>query len=406
MKKVVFVVIDGLGDRPLAEFNHQTPLEAAETPNLDKLAAGGISGAMDTVDVGVRPGSDTAHLALFGYDPAVYYTGRGPFEVAGLGMEVLPGDICFRANMGTVGKDLVVKDRRAGRIDDTGELVDLLNNSEIDGISFLLKKGVGHRVGLIMRGRGLSANITDCDPHAEGVKVHQAEAKDGTPEAVFTAKTLNKFLEMAHCKLSGLATNKEREKRGELAANYVLVRGAGTLPQITPFFDKYHLKAVCIAGGGLYKGIAKLIGMDAPEIKGATGKFDSDLDKKITAVLKLYSRYDFFFVHIKAADSYGEDGNCQGKKEFIEKIDRSLAPLFHLKDTLVVVTADHSTPCRLKAHSADDVPVVIYGQEIRDDDVEHFNERECAKGRLGHIKGTNLMPIIIDMMGMAELFGA
>jgi len=406
MQKVIFIVCDGLGDRPIESFGRKTPLEAANTPNLDKLAQSGISGVMNTVDIGVRPGSDTAHLALFGYDPDVYYNGRGPFEVAGIGMDVKPGDICFRANMGTVDENLIAVDRRAGRIDDTQEFVDLLNNTEIDGVTFLLKKGVGHRVGLIMRGKGLSPNITDCDPHAEGVKIHEAQAKDNTPEAKFTADTLNKFLDLAYQKLKILPTNIEREKQKMLPANYILVRGAGTLPTLTSFYDKYHLKAVCIAGGGLYKGIAKLIGMDTPEIKGATGKPDSNLDAKIQAVLDLYDKYDFFFVHFKAADSLGEDGNCEGKKEFIEKIDKCLMPLFKLQNDLIVVTADHSTPCDLKAHSADDVPVTIYGKAVRDDDVEHFNERECAKGRLGHIKGLNLMPIILDLMGLAELFGA
>lgn len=406
MDKVIFIVCDGLGDRPIPEFDRKTPLEAANTPNLDRLARGGISGAMDTVDIGVRPGSDTAHLALLGYDPHVYYTGRGPFEAAGIGMEVRPGDVCFRVNMGTVDENLVVVDRRAGRIDDTSEFAKLFDGTVIDGVTFLLKKGTGHRVGLVIRGEGLSDKITDCDPHVEGGKIYQAKPKDGSDEARFTAEVLNKFLTESHRKLKNLSINKKREREGKPPANYFLVRGAGVLPELPSFKDKYGLEAICISGAGLYKGVGRLLGMATPTVDGATGKPDSRLGNKIKKVIEEFRNYDFFFVHFKGADTLGEDGDYQGKKKFIEEIDRAIAPLFDLKDCLIVVTADHSTPCSLKAHSADDVPVTIHGKNVRDDDVKHFNERECAKGRLGHIKGLNLMPIIIDLMGLAELFGA
>jgi len=214
------------------------------------------------------------------------------------------------------------------------------------------------------------------------------------------------FLKMSFDVLKKLPMNIEREKQGKLPANYFLVRGAGITPQLKSFKDKYGLNAVCLAGGGLYKGIAKLIGMDTPEVVGATGKPDSDLTTKITKLIELYDKYDFFFVHFKGADTLGEDGDYEGKVKFIEKIDSAIEPLLKIEDALIVITADHSTPCNLKAHSADDVPVTMFASDIRDDDVEHFNEKECAKGRLGHIKGENLMPIVIDLMGLAELFGA
>lgn len=406
MKKAILIICDGLGDRPIEALGNRTPLQAAETPNLDKLAQRGISGAMNTVDIGVRPGSDTAHLALFGYDPHVYYNGRGPFETAGIGMEMKKGDICFRANVGTVDKDLVVIDRRAGRIESTQEIVEALNGTIIDGVEFILKKGVGHRLGFIMRGQGLSPNIIDSDPHKENVKIHTPHAKDDSKEAMFTAAVLEKFLDKAHKVMSKLPLNLEREKKGLPLANYILVRGAGITPNLLSFKEKYNLDAVCIAGGGLYKGIGRMVGMDTPNVEGATGKPDSDLTKKVEMILKQYDKYNFFFVHFKGADSLGEDGDYEGKKKYIEKIDKAIAPLLDLKDALIVITADHSTPCALKAHSADDVPVVMSGYGIRDDDVEHFNERECARGRLGHIRGAHLMPLILDMMGLAELFGA
>lgn len=406
MDKVIFIVCDGLGDRPIAALDRKTPLEAAYTPNLDRLAQGGISGAMHTIGMGIKPGSDTAHLALFGYDPKTYYTGRGPFEVAGIGMNVKQGDICFRVNMGTVDNDLLIVDRRAGRIADSSEFARLFDNSRINGVKFFLKNSVSHRLGLIMRGEKLSANITDADPHKTGVKVLTIKPKDNTIAAKFTAQTLNKFLAKSYKKLKTLSLNKKRIKEGKLPANYLLVRGAGIYPEMPSLQEKYGLKAVCLAGAGLYKGVGRILGMETPHIKGATGKPDSNIAAKIIKVKQLYQQYDFFFVHFKGADTLGEDGDYMGKIKYIEKIDKAIKPLFQLKHCLIVLTADHSTPCALKSHSADDVPLTIYGENVRDDDVNRFNERDCAKGRLGHITGLNLMPIIIDLMGLAELFGA
>lgn len=406
MEKVIFIVCDGISDRPIAEFDRKTPLEAAFTPNLDQLTKRGISGVMHTIDIGIRPGSDVSHLALFGYDPLIYYTGRGPFEVAGLGMELKKGDVAFRVNAGTVDEKMLALDRRAGRIDDTTPLAEILNGTVIEEVEFLLKPGTGHRLGLIMRGKDLSGKISDADPHVSGVKVYQVKPLDESPEAKRTAKILNQFLEFAHHTLKEAVFNQRREKQGLLPANYLLVRGAGMTPKLPGFKEKYGLKACCLAGAGLYKGIGRLLGMKVVEVPGATGKTDSKIENKIKKALELIDRFDFFFIHFKAADTLAEDGDYQGKKEFIEKIDRAVKPLLDLKNALIVITADHSTACNLKAHTADDVPVTIISSNVRDDEVERFGERTCAKGRLGHLKGIQLMPIIIDLMGLAQLFGA
>lgn len=407
MKKVIFVVVDGMSDRPIEEFKRKTPLEMANTPNMDKLAQKGISGAMNTIDIGVRAGSDTAHLALFGYDPYTYYTGRGPFEAAGLGMNLEPGDICFRTNMGTVNKDMVVIDRRAGRINSTHFIADILNETMIDGVKFLIKGDDSYRMALVMRGKNLSPKITDGDPHEDNVKVHTIEAKEDSFEAKFTAKVLNKFLEFAHEKIKDAEENVKREKEGKFPANYLLVRGPGIYPNLPSFKDKYGLKACGIAASPMYKGIAKALGMDVPRIAGTTGKPNSDLMKKVEAVKERYDKYDFFFVHVKGTDPLSHDGDFEGKRKFLEeKVDPMVGEMMKIENTLIVLTADHTTPCELKNHSADDVPVTIYAKSVRDDDVVHFNERECAKGRLGHIKGMNLMPIIIDLMGLASMYGA
>jgi len=406
MNKVILVVCDGLGDRPIKELENLTPLESADTPNLDALAKKGITGLMHTIDIGVRPGSDTAHLSLFGYNPYTAYTGRGPFEVAGINMKTKPGDICFRANMATVDKDLKVKDRRAGRIKDTTPFVKLLNGTKIDRVEFLLKAGTSHRVGLIMRGKNLSSQITDSDPHKDGVKVKQVKPKDNSKKAQFTAMVLNKFLKKAHQKLKNHPLNQKREQQGKLPANYLLTRGAGEFPKLESFQKRWHLKACCIAGAGLYKGVAKILDFDILKVDGATGKKDTNLSAKIKKIKEVYKKYDFFFIHIKATDNFSHDGDFEGKKQFIKKIDKAVKPLLNLKDDLIIITADHSTPCSLKNHSADPVPLLIAGPGVRTDFVDRFGERACAKGGMHKIIGIDLLPEILNLLGKSSLFGA
>lgn len=410
MQKVIFIICDGMSDRPIKELGNKTPLEAASTPNLDKLAVDGISGMMNPVDFGVRPGSDTAHLSLFGYDPKKYYSGRGPFECAGINMALKPGDIALRANVATVDDNGLVIDRRAGRIESTQEVVDYLGEIEIDGVKILLKPGLSHRVGMILRGPNLSHKISNRDPKAVAVKPFLVEPLDQSQQARFTAEVLNKFAKATQEKLAEAEFNKERISQSKLAANAILFRGAGVLPENIPSFEeKYNLKAAVIAGGPLYQGIGRVLGMDVikfPQELKITGKPDSNISAKIEKAIELTKDYDFIFVHIKGADTLAEDGNYQGKTEFIEKIDKALAPLSAINDFLIIITSDHTTSSQLKIHTADPVPLTIKGDGVRTDDLNAYSERECAKGRLGTIQGKNLMPIIIDLLGMAEMYGA
>ncbi|MFH1224465.1 MAG: 2,3-bisphosphoglycerate-independent phosphoglycerate mutase [Candidatus Diapherotrites archaeon] len=396
--KVVLLIMDGLGDRPVPAFFGKTPLEAARTPNLDALARSGATGTMLSVS-GIYPASDVSHLSIFGYALDKYYTGRGVFECAGIGMKMRKGDVALRANFGTVDENNKIADRRAGRIDSVSPFVRALNGMKVRGVKFILKASVGHRAGLVMRGKGLSYRVSDADPHKAGVEVHGARALDGSKEARFTAEVLNEFLELAHRKLSAHLLNKKRVKQGLPPANYLLVRGASVAQELPSFRKRYGLKACCIAGGGLYKGIAKVLGMDILHVKGATGKTGSNLEAKIGAAKKALRNRDFVFVHFKGADLMGEDGNCEGKKEYIEKADRAIAGLLGLKGTLVVVTADHSTPCLLKDHSSDPVPVLFHGAGIEHGGTPEFSERACANGELGHISGMELMPKIMQLLG-------
>jgi 2,3-bisphosphoglycerate-independent phosphoglycerate mutase len=406
MNKAMLIVMDGLGDRPLKELGNRTPLEAARTPNLDALAARGITGMMNSIGIGQRPGSDTSHLAIMGYDIERYYTGRGTIEVSGLGMALEAGDVALRGNLGTVDQNLVVTDRRAGRITDTGPFVADLNGLKYRGITLLVQPGTGHRAGIILRGPGLSSRISDNDPHEVGVKVHEVHALDDSPEAAFTAEVLNHFLAEAHKILAANTLNQDRITQGKPPANYLLARGAGYYKKIEKFGERYGLRACTIAGGGLYKGIGAFTGMDVFKVAGATGLPNTDIAAKFTAGLEaLAGAYDFAFVHIKATDTFGEDGDFQGKLEFINRIDAAAGLLLDTPH-LLVFTADHSTPCALKKHSGDPVPIMMIGEGmVRQDEVTAFGERPCARGAMGRLTGLQVMPEIINLLGLAALIG-
>jgi len=288
-------------------------------------------------------------------------------------------------------------DRRAGRIKDPALLIKALNGMVIDNIRFLLKSATEHRVGIIMRGKNLSPNISDGDPFYGklGKRARKIRPLDKSPKAEFTAKTLNKFLEKARLVLKNHSLNKKREKLGLFSANYILTRGASSLPNLPSFKKKYKLRACCIAGKFLYRQIGKILGMDLVKVKGANGLSNTNLRGKIQAAKKALRKYNFVFLHIKAADSLAEDGNFKGKKAFIEKIDKNLEPLLGLKNTLIVVTADHSTCCLVKRHCSEPIPVLISGS--KQNLVKEFSEKACKKGKLGTIKQIDLMKNVLAL---------
>ncbi|ADC64358.1 phosphonopyruvate decarboxylase-related protein [Ferroglobus placidus DSM 10642] len=402
------IVIDGVSDRPI---NGKTPLSSANKEVLDELAKRGINGIMDTIAPGIRPGSDTSHLALLGYDPYKYYTGRGPLEAAGAGIDVKPGDVAFRVNFGTVkGEgsvfDKVVVDRRAGRISDTEELVKAINENVKLEVEFILKRGSGHRGALVFRGENLSDKITDTDPKKIGEKVKRCVPLD--KEAEFTAKIVNEFMEKAHEILENHPFNIERERRGELKANVLLLRGAGKVPHVPSFKDRYGMKLAVVAGTTLIKGVGRILGGDVIEHERITGGKDTDLNLKVKLALEALNSHDFVLLHIKATDEYGHDGDFEGKTKFIEKIDRALKPVLDLdfSNVCLILCGDHSTPVTIKEHTADPVPITIVYEGVRVDDVEEFNELTAYKGGLCRIRGMDVMNIVLDLIDKAKKFGA
>ncbi len=404
--QVILLIFDGLGDWPLAELGGKTPLEAARTPHLDRFASEGITGMLWSLGRGLVPGSDVAHLSIFGYDIKKYYSGRGPIEMKGIGIPLQEGDVALRANLGTVDEARMIVDRRAGRLHSVMGFVDELDGTVIDDVEFIVKPGTAHRAGVIMRGPGLSAAIEDADPHEISVPVRDPKPRDNSPQARRTAGLLTRFLKIAHEKLQANALNAERVQADLLPANYMLVRGAGSYAELPSFKERYGLDAVCVAGGGLYKGVAAYVGMQVASVSGATGMLGTDVRAKFQAARDFLREKDFVFVHVKPTDSLAEDGNHQGKLEFIETIDRAAGVLVDLPNTLLVVTGDHSTPCALMRHSADPVPILVHGPGVRTDAVREFGERPCVQGGLGYLRGLDLMPEILNWVGLAELQGA
>lgn len=397
MAKIILIVIDGLGDKPIPELGNKTPLEAAETPNLDWLVKNGVCGLMTPVHHTAIPTSEEGHMSLFGYSLEEYPVKRGFFTALGAGIKMKKGDVGLRGNFATIDDRTNVIDRRAGRIDKTDELIKAINGMVIDGIKILVKYADGHRVAIVLQGKNLSSNISDGDPHygklGEGIR--EIEPLDETKEARFTADVLNKFLEKSYQILKKHPFNRERQNHGLLAANYILTRGASSFVELPSFKKRYGLKAGCISGKNLYKQIGESLGMKIIEVKGADGSVSTNLEGKISVAKNSLKKYDFIFLHIKAADSLAEDGNCRGKKEFIEKIDKNLKPLLDLENTLIVVTADHSTCCGLKRHCNELIPILIYG--VGSDGVSKFSEKECQKGKLGKFSQMDLMKKVLAL---------
>jgi 2,3-bisphosphoglycerate-independent phosphoglycerate mutase len=406
-KRVILVVCDGLGDRPVKKLQGQTPLQAATTPNLDWFTAQGACGQVDVIAPGVRPGSDTAHLALFGYDPHKVYTGRGPFEAAGVRLDVREGDVAFRCNFATLDSAGKVVDRRAGRIrEGTDALAASLTDMLLDGTEVAFREGTEHRGALLLRGKGLDPRVTDGDPHAVGVPV--AEVRALAPEAAKTAKIVNQFMERAREILSTHPINRQRLQDGLPPANVVLPRGAGRLAKISPLSEVWGLRFAAVAGVALVKGICRVVGMDLLDVKGATGGLDSDFDAKVSAAMEALDTHDAVVVSIKAPDIAAHDGRPREKVRVIERIDRALGPLREAfrEEWVLGVTADHSTPSSTGDHSADPVPLLAYTEGGRKDEVSQYDEMAVTKGSLGRIRGVDVLPLLLDLANRTEKFGA
>ena len=412
--KAILVIADGMADRPLRKLDWKTPLEAAHKPSLNQIAKTGVSGIMDPISPGLPPGSDTATLALLGYNALKVYSGRGAFEAIGSGVNVLPDDVAFRCNFATVNDNFVVLDRRAGRIsnEDASKLAESLQKIKLmkhSNAVFLFKNTIQHRAALVIRGPKLSTAVSDSDPEKVGEKISEIKPLDESPEARLTAEILNELIQKFHEVLKQHPVNKERIKRGLPPANIILCRGAGTIPNIKPLSQIYGISATCIGAAPLIRGVCKAAGMNLIDVKGATGTPQTDLMAKAKAIVQALETNDFVLLHVKATDVASHEGNIKQKIELIEKIDSMLSYVLSnidLDATYLAVTADHTTSSITKNHEGDPVPIAITGPYVRSDDVEEYDERACAKGGLNRIRGVDLMPILMNLIGKTKKFGA
>jgi 2,3-bisphosphoglycerate-independent phosphoglycerate mutase len=385
--KIVLLVIDGLGGLPDPRTG-KTELETASTPNLDRLAAKSICGLIDPVGPGITPGSTPGHLALFGYDPVKYEIGRGVVEIMGIDFDLKPEDIAARGNFCTVDKTGVVTDRRAGRIptEKCVELCQLLDGIKIEGVELFVRPVKEHRLAVIFRGKGLAPGVSDSDPQQTGVTPRKVKAEQATARR--TAGIANEFIEKAKKILAG-----------HHPANMVILRGFSRKPELPTMSDIYKLKPAAIAVYPMYRGLAKLVGMQLLKT-GTTVKEEFD------ALKQNYADYDFFFIHIKGTDSAGEDGDFKRKASVIEEIDKALPALTGLKPDVIVVTGDHSTPALLKSHSWHPLPVLLYSRWCRADRVGEFSESACIMGGLGRFPATQVMPLAMANALKLNKFGA
>ena len=408
--KAILVICDGMADRPVPELGGMTPLEAADNPNMNTLALQGECGIMDPIAPGIRAGSDTSHLAILGYDPFTTYTGRGPFEAAGIGMDVKQGDIAFRCNFSTVDSDMVITDRRAGRIETgTDQLAAAVNGMKIEDVTCYFKESVAHRGALVLRGPGLGPAVTDADPHEVGEKVHEAHALDPSDAAsAKAARIVNVFVRKSYELLRDHPVNKAREAQGKAPANIILPRGAGLAPHLGSFEERYHLRPAAVVETGLIAGIACYLGMDIIEVPGANGGLDSDIMAMGDAIIKALDDHSFILCNIKGGDIAGHDGDAKAKMEFIERTDEVIGMLMDRADeqTYVILTADHSTPVAIKDHSGDPVPIVFHGPGVRVDSIQAFDERSVIGGGLVRVRGIDIMNILTNLMNVQEKFGA
>ena len=389
--KIVMIVLDGVGGLPNA--SGRTELETADTPNLDALARGSACGLHIPVAYGITPGSGPGHLGIFGYDPIKCQIGRGILEALGLGMEVRKTDVAVRCNYATI-KDGLITDRRAGRIptEQSRKLTEKLQKEikKIDDAELIFAPGMEHRFAVLMRFPDNLASdadmINDTDPQREG--------KAPVPPAALSknAGRVSKIAEKLISKVQAILKDEEK-------ANFILTRGFSNMPHIPNFDEAFGLNALAIATYPMYRGLARLVGMDTPALEGS-------VEDEITFLKQQYNEYDFFFLHVKKVDSYGEDGNFEGKAARIEEFDKLLPQILQLKPDVLVITGDHSTPAIMKGHSWHPVPVLLKSPYVLGGISNAFSERECVKGELGIFPALNIMPLALAHAGRLKKFGA
>ncbi len=386
--KIVLLVMDGLGGLPLTP-GGPTELEAARTPNMDRLTARSALGLSDVVAPAFSPGSGPGHMALFGYDPLESLIGRGVLEAMGIGFHLQPDDVAVRANFCTVDDAFNITDRRAGRIptSECEKRVQVLRQIQVPGVEIFVEPVKEYRFVIVLRGAGLGAEIPDNDPQLTGVPALPIQAQN--PASEKTAAILRQWWAEANKLLAAYPP-----------ANSCLLRGISKDPGVPRFPEVFKIRSAAVAVYPMYKGVARLVGMDVIEHEAETP------EQEFEVVKKLWNDYDFFFVHIKKTDSYGEDGKFDERVHVIETVDEALPILLDLKPDVLVITGDHSTPAKLKRHSWHTVPVLLAADSARFGKPSKFGETACLTGTLGAIRHVDILPLALAHAERLGKYGA
>ncbi len=384
--KIVMLVSDGLGGAPHPDTG-RSELETAHLPNLDRLARESSGGRTVPVLPGIAPGSGPGHLALFGYDPLKYFIGRGVLEALGIDAPIKDGDVAARGNFCTVDANGLLTDRRAGRIpsNESRPLCQLLDTIKVPGVELSVLPVRDYRFVLIMRGKGLSDQLTETDPQRVGAAPMTVNAI--APDAQKAADATNQFIAQARKLLSD-----------QPRANMLMLRGFSKLPDFPSMADAYKLNPAAIAAYPMYRGLSHVVGMKVIPT-GAT------FDDEITTLEKHYQEHDFFYIHYKPADAAGEDGNFEAKVKTLEDLDARIPRLLELDPDVFIVAGDHATPAIMASHGWQPVPVLLRSKLTRGDGVSAFNERACAAGSLGTFPAMHLMLLALAHAGKLTRYG-
>jgi 2,3-bisphosphoglycerate-independent phosphoglycerate mutase len=422
--KLIYVVIDGMGDMPIKELDNKTPLEAAQTPNMNSLAKNGRTGLMYSVGQGVAPESDVAVISLLGYDPFKFSTGRGVIEAVGAGIDMEDGNLALRCNFATLGKGKKILDRRVKRSLSTEEATELSQAAnekimlESCPSTFEFRNTLGHRAVLVFKSKKkcLSSKITNSDPAYDivnglGVATPDVEMVlkkstplDETEEARNSAELVNEFIEKSHKLWESHDINRKRAAEGKLKANVVLTRDAGDrLPKLFSINKAYDVNFAALADMQAENGIAKMAGMHSSLLPPPSGNIENDCEIRVKRLLDIMPKFDCFYIHLKGPDEPGHDGNYRLKTKLISEIDKhffgKLLRQVSLSETIFCITSDHATPCSVKVHSDTPVPVLISGGGVKSDGTSKFSEKACSNGSLGTLNhGYELMPILMKLL--------
>ncbi|KAI8380913.1 2,3-bisphosphoglycerate-independent phosphoglycerate mutase-domain-containing protein [Radiomyces spectabilis] len=415
-KKLLLVLIDGIGDVAVPELEMRTPLQAAKTPWMDKLASSGLNGLMDSVEPGLACGSDTAHMSILGYNPRQHYRGRGAFETMGAGLEMQPGDIAFKSNFAYMDRESgIVISRRADRqFEGLGpvlcEALDGVKLPSFPDHTVAVRYATEHRCGVRVRGPGLTDTITGTDPLKDNKPLVKCAPTENTDEARMTSKLINELSDAFYDILSGHPINETRRQQDKNPANCVLLRGCGSCIDIPSIEALHGFKSFLIAPTCIIAGLGMTARMDILQVEGATGDYQTNFQAKADAAVRaITSEYDFGFLHIKAVDDAGHDRHVSLKVNFLEKVDAMIGNIMtrlatdeQINDNkyTIIITSDHSTPVLYGDHSCEPVPVCVgrvNGQGCSDN-VHHFDEISAMKGGLGRFCGEQLMTIAKNYM--------